>query len=133
MTISTQTMGVITMAMVGVTGLAVANSIVEQRSVGDRMLFYEAEEITMDLEIMEDWGQGSTVEKNLNTAMSSISIEGSNPEKLVVVQDNVRKESPIYPINSLDVDVDGGEIKDVGFICIRKTGGSSILIEKGDC
>ena len=132
MTISTQTMGVVTMAMVAVTGLAVSNSVVQQRSVGERMLFYQAEEIAMDIEIMEDWGEDSKVTKKMNNKFSYIGVQGVNPQRLVLEEGNVRTETPIQPVNNLNVDTDG-VVEDFSYLCITKTGGSTITLDDGAC
>lgn len=138
MTISTQSVGVLVMAAMAMFGLAVITDITKQKSVVERMLFYQADELAMDMEMMQTWDEGY-IEKNLPRQSYNITVkppslsyenkfEGS--PKVIVLESST--ESAKAAIQTNLVTVPNVDLEGVEGVCIEKTGGQ-ITVDGGEC
>lgn len=143
MAVSAQVSGVIVMAILTASGLAVAIDVVDQRSVTERMIYYQANEIAIDIETMHDWPAGSQVELDLpseygmnysplgasgNTVQDKL--EG-NPGEVTMNRSGVKTEVPVYhrasgSINSMPED-------DFSTLCIEKSSATGFDLSGGGC
>lgn len=130
MTISTQTIGVVMMAVMAVSGLAVTSSVLSHRSVSERMLFYQAEEIAMDIEIMKDWGDDSYVNKSFRNDYSRIKKEVQGGKTWLILSSDETSANTTVNIDSSALSVQGGEIEDFSCISFYKRSDSEIEIRK---
>jgi hypothetical protein len=135
MGISVQTMGVLAMVMMATVGLAVISDVAKQRSLVERMVYYQADEIAMDIEIMDDWDDGylqksfrKTYSMTIRnpTATESASLTG-NPKILELQR---REANKLAAIHSASVEM--GDWEDFKIICFEKSGGM-VQISKGEC
>lgn len=129
MTISTQTAGLIALTIMSVTALAVTADLLSHRSVSERMLYYQAEEIAMDIEIMWDWGEGSQVHKKFRNSYESISKTVENGESWIVLStdDNTQKAPVNDDSGSFSVDSD---VENVNCIRLEKTSSNTLEIKR---
>lgn len=138
MAISTQTIGILVMAAMAVFGLAVLSDIAKQNSVVERMLYYQADEIAMDIENMESWDDGY-IEKDLPRDDYNITVRdpsvtfadkySDTPRLLVLGSRNQKEKAAIQTDFATVPDPD---LQGVGVLCIEKTG-ASITMDKGEC
>jgi hypothetical protein len=129
-TISTQTIGVVMMAVMAVSGLAVTSSVLSHRSVSDRLLFYQAEEIAMDIEIMKDWGEGSQVIKSFRNDYSRLKKDVRNGKTWIVLSSDENSVNTTVNIDSGALSIDGGDIEDFSCINFAKGSGNQIEISR---
>jgi hypothetical protein len=130
MTISTQTVGIVAMAVMSVAGLAVAADVLSHRSVSERMLYYQAEEVAMDIEIMQDWGGGSWVSKSFRTSYTSLTKTNHDGRTwLALGTEDTTMEAPVKG----DFTVEGGEIENFNCIWLNKTSSGVEIDKAGAC
>ena len=143
MAVSAQVSGIVVVAILAASGLAIATDITDQRSVTERMLYYQADEIAMDIETMHGWPEGSQVELDLPSEYgmnySSLGtpenrleekLEG-NPGELSMNRSGVKVEVPVYhrPSGSIDSVPED----DFSTLCIEKSSASSFDLSGGGC
>jgi hypothetical protein len=127
LTISTQSVGIVAMAVMAATGLAVAADVLSQRSVSERMLYYQAEALAMDVEIMWDWGEGSSVEKDFRRKYNEIEKTSDRGRDWIILSSD--EKTMKAPVNtepgSLTIQDD---LENFNCIYLNKTGSNSIEI-----
>jgi hypothetical protein len=131
MTISTQTIGVVVMAVMAVSGIAMIQDILEHRSVQERMLYYQAEELAMDIEIMEDWGDDSIVIKDFRRSYTMDIDDSTSGEPgnymLALTTDKTTKRTPIQS----DVNIQDDITDEARTFCLSKPNDNTVRIYEG--